>query len=651
MFLATGQDEANVANTVATLLADLRGVLLVFGAVAAVGGHSLSTLLMYADLRRVYQFLHVVNNRVAACAMEPRATVGAYDAETDRYTLYLSSQGAHLIKNTLAQKILHVPADRIRVVVGDVGGAFGAKIAAYPEDALTLWAAKRVGRPVKWIASRRETFHGDLHGRDHRSRIEGAFDGDGRLTGLRIRTYASMGAYLNHFAPAIPSVSMGGMLSGAYAVPAIHATCEGVYSHTTPIDAYRGAGRPEATYLVERFIEHAARTLGFPVEEMRRRNFIRPEQMPYASAMGPTYDTGDFAARMDAALAAADRAGFEGRRAEAAARGKLRGQGLSTYIEICGFDAETATVRFTGDGAVEVLIGTQSSGQGHETAYAQIAADGLGVPLETVRVVQGDTDRIATGKGTAGSRSLPVGGPAVQNAVEAVIARGRAIAARLLQADPDAVAFADGRFTVDDGARGFSTLELAAAARAPENRPPDDGEAAGLDAEGRFRIAASTFPNGCHVCEVEIDPETGETEVAGYWVVDDFGTVVNPLLLTGQVQGGIAQGIGQALMEEVVFDRETGRPLVGSFGDYAVPHASDLPEMSVAFDGIPCATHPLGIKGAGEAGTIAACPAVINAVLDALAPRGVRQIDMPATPERIWQALKGGGPSAGGEPS
>ncbi len=593
--------------------------------------------------------LDVVNNRVVACALEPRATVGAYEAASGRYTLWTSCQGAHVIKTTLAQHTLRVPEESIRVLVGDVGGAFGAKFAHYPEEALTLWAAKRVGRPVKWVATRRETFLGDVHGRDHLSRIAGAFDADGRLLALRIRTRANLGAYLNYFAPAIPSQMMGCMLTGVYAVPAIHATCEGVYTNTTPVDAYRGAGRPEATYLLERFIEHAGRALGLTAEDIRRRNFIRPEQMPYTSPMGPTYDTGDFAARMEAALAAADRTGFAARRSEAAARGRLRGMGLSTYIEICGFDAETASIRFTEDDRIEVLIGTQSSGQGHETAYAQIAADGLGVPLERVQVIQGDTDRIATGKGTGGSRSLPVGGPAVQNAVAAVIARGRVVAARLLQTTPERVSFDDGRFSVDGGARGFSVLELARAARAPDNRPPphtpghgggeSDGEVADLDADARFRIAASTFPNGCHACEVEIDPETGETAIVGYWVVDDFGTVVNPLLLTGQVHGGIVQGIGQALMEHAVFDAATGRPLATSFGDYALPHATDAPDMAVAFEGIPCATHPLGIKGAGEAGTIAACPAVINAVLDALAPHGVTTIDMPATPEAIWRAL------------
>lgn len=592
----------------------------------------------FADAAHTVE-LDLVNNRVVGCALEPRATVGEYDTATGRYTLRTSSQGAHLIKRTLAQHTLKVPEDSIRVLIGDVGGAFGAKICHYPEEALVLWAARRVGRPVAWTGTRREAFVGDTHGRGHVSRVAGAFDGEGRLLALRIHTYAHMGAYLNHFGPGIPGTVMGSMLAGVYAVPAIHAVTEGVYTNTTPLDAYRGAGRPEATYLLERFMDHAARQLGLAPEEIRRRNVIPASAMPYASPMGPVYDTGDYAARLEAALAAADRAGFEARRAEAAARGRLRGMGLSLYVEVAGFAGETVAIRF-GGGGMEVLIGTQSAGQGHETAYAQIAADGLGVPLEAVRVVQGDTDRIATGHGTGGSRSLPVGGPAVQAAVDAVIERGRAVAARLLQTQPANVTFADGRFTVDGGTRGFATLELAAAAEAPENRPGAAGVPAGLDAEGTFSLDAATFPNGCHVCEVEVDPETGATKIVAYHVVDDFGTVVNPLLLAGQVVGGIAQGIGQALMEEARFDASTGRPLAQSFGDYAIPHAEDLPTVSYAFEGVPTPRNPLGIKGAGEAGTIAACPAVINAILHAITPYGVSQLDMPATPETVWRALQ-----------
>jgi carbon-monoxide dehydrogenase large subunit len=592
-----------------------------------------------AELRRAAHVvrLELVNNRVIPCPMEPRAALGAHDEADGRYTLYTSSQGAHQIKDHLSRHTLKVPADRLRVIVPDVGGGFGTKIFHYPEEALVLWAARRLGRPVKWVADRSEAFIGDTHGRDQRNRIAAAFDADGRCLALRVDTLANMGAYLNEFAPAIPSQMTGCMLSGSYAIPAIYATCRGVYTNTVPVDAYRGAGRPEAAYLVERLMDAAARQLGLPPDEIRRRNFIRPEQMPYRTAAGPTYDSGDFARNLEDALAASKWAGFADRRAEAKARGRLRGIGLSCYVEICGFDEEEATLRCAGDGAVELLIGTQSTGQGHETAYAQIVAEELGVPFESVRVVQGDTDLIPFGNGTSGSRSLPVGGPAVKAACAALIARGEELARHLLQAGERPVRFAHGRFVVDGTERRMSVLELAAALAAPEN--PATRELGTLRASGRYKLEASTFPNGTHVCEVEVDPETGAIEVVDYHVVDDFGTVVNPSLLEGQVVGGIAQGIGQALFENAVYDRDSAQLLSGSFVDYAVPRAHDIPPIDIRFNGIPCTTNPLGIKGAGEAGTIGACPAVVNAVLDALSPLGVTHVDMPLTPETIWRAI------------
>lgn len=583
--------------------------------------------------------LDLVNNRLVPCAMEPRGAVGCFDADAGRYTLYTSSQGAHLVKSVLAKHTLKVPEEQIRVVVGDVGGGFGTKIFIYPEDVLTLWAARKLGRPVKWVGERSEAFSGDTHGRDQRNHIEAACDSDGRLLALRVHTLANMGAYLNRHGPVIPSRMTGCMLSGVYAIPAIHAVCEGFYTNTTPLDAYRGAGRPEAAYLIERLMDTAARELGLTPDEFRRRNFVRPDQMPYRTASGPTYDCGDFARNMNDAMAAADWLGFAERRREAAQRDRLRGIGMSTYVEICGFEAEEATVRIADDGMVEVLIGTQSTGQGHETAYAQVVADALDVPFERVRVIQGDTDRIPFGNGTGGSRSLPVGGPAIQAAVKALVTEGTAIAAHLLQAEEAALSFADGRFTVAGSQRGVGLFELAAAAREPENVPPGR-DSGGLAGTARYHIDASTFPNGCHICEIEIDPETGFWQVVGYWVVDDFGTIVNPLLLAGQIHGGVVQGIGQALLEEVVYDRESGQLITGSFLDYAIPHAVDMPSFQVAFNSIPCTTNPMGIKGAGEAGTIGACPAVINAVIDALAPLGVRHIDMPATQERIWRAIR-----------
>ena len=584
--------------------------------------------------------LKLINNRVVPCPMEPRAAIGLYETEQDRYTLYTSSQGAHPIKQQLSRWTLKVPADRIRVVVPDVGGGFGTKIFHYPEEALVLWAARRVGRPVKWVADRSEAFTGDTHGRDQRNAVAAALDDDGRVLALRVDTLANMGAYLNEYAPAIPSQSTGCMLSGPYAIQAIYATCRGVYTNTVPIDAYRGAGRPEATYLLERMMDAAARQLGLPPEEIRERNFIRPRQMPYRTAAGPTYDSGDFARNLEDALAAADWNGFPARREEALARGRLRGRGLSCYIEICGFDEEEATLRCAGDDVVELLIGTQSTGQGHQTAYAQIVADDLGVPFESVRVVQGDTDAIPFGRGTSGSRSLPVGGPAVKAACAALIARGEQLARSLLQQPDQPACFDAGAFTFGEGTgmRGIGLLELARALVAPENQPAGERWPV-LEATARYKLEAPTFPNGTHVCEVEVDPETGVAQVVDYHVVDDFGTIVNPLLLTGQVQGGIAQGIGQAMLECTVYDRRSGQLLTGSFVDYGLPRAHDIPPIDIRFNSIPCPTNPLGIKGAGEAGTIGACPAVVNAAIDALAPLGVTHVDMPLTPETIWRAI------------
>ncbi|MFO1127200.1 MAG: xanthine dehydrogenase family protein molybdopterin-binding subunit [Rhodospirillales bacterium] len=581
--------------------------------------------------------LELVNNRLIPSPLEPRAALGLFDATTGRYTLYTSSQGAHGIRDQLSEATLKVPADSIRVVVPDVGGGFGSKIFHYPEEALVLWAARRLGRPVKWVGERPEACAADTHGRDQHNRIVAGFDDHGRCRALRVDTLANMGAYLNAFGPAVPSQMTGCMLSGPYAIPAIHATCRGIYTNTVPVDAYRGAGRPEAAYILERLMDRAARVLGLAPDDIRRRNFIRPEAMPYRTASGPTYDDGRFAETLDAALAAADWDGFAARREESRIAGRLRGIGLSTYVEICAFEAEEALVLFPLTGGVEVRIGTQSTGQGHETAYAQLAASRLGVPFEVVRVVQGDTDLIPTGNGTSGSRSIPVGGPAVHAACDAVLARGRRFAARLLQTEEAAIEVADGMFRVAGADRPISLLDLAAAARVPENVP--DGEAPGLDATGTYTCEASTFPYGCHVAEVEIDPDTGAVTIVRYTPVDDFGMIVNPLLVAGQVQGGVAQGIGQALMEEAAYDRATGQLETASFLDYALPRASDVPAIEPAFTQVPCRTNPLGSKGAGEAGAIASCPAVINAILDALTPQGVTHIDMPATPERVWRAL------------
>ena len=578
--------------------------------------------------------LRLVNNRVVPCTMEPRACIGAFDAASGDYTLYTSSQGAHLIRDLLARATLKVPAERIRVVVEDVGGGFGTKFFHYPEEALVLFAAAGLGRPVKWVGDRDDAFLGDTHGRDQINAVEAGFAENGRLLALSVHTRANMGAYLNFFGPAIPSQMTGCMLSGAYAIPRIYASCEGVYTNTVPTDAYRGAGRPEATYLIERLMDRAARVIGIGRDEIRRRNFIAADAMPYHTASGCTYDSGDFARRMEDALAAADWAGFAMRRKDAAGRGRLRGIGFSSYVEICGYEAEEATLRFGEDETCELLIGTQSTGQGHATAYAQIIVERLGVPFDRIRVVQGDTARIPFGKGTSGSRSLPVGGPAVAAACDKVIEAGTRLARQLLQAGDAALDFSAGRFQVRGTTRAIGLFELARAARA------DDGAAGGLDVAARYHSAAPTFPNGCHVCEVEVDAETGVVEIVAYHVVDDFGTVVNPRLLAGQIQGGGAQGIGQALVERTLYDPASAQLLTGSFLDYRIPAAQDVPAIAPRFAGIACTTNPLGIKGAGEAGAIAACPAVINALLDALAPLGVEAIDMPATPETVWRAIE-----------
>jgi aerobic carbon-monoxide dehydrogenase large subunit len=582
--------------------------------------------------------LAVRNNRVIPCPMEPRASIGSYDEEDGRYTLFTSSQGGHQIKDHLSQDTLKVPADRLHVIVPDVGGGFGTKIFHYPEEVLVLWASYRLRRPVKWVGDRSEAFLADTHGRDHRNRIVAGFDADGRFLALRCDTLANMGAYLNEFGPGIPTSAMGCMLSGAYAVPAIFATCRGVYTNTVPVDAYRGAGRPEAAYVVERLMDAAARQIGLAPDEIRRRNFVRPEQMPYLTATGVTYDSGDFARNLEDALVAAEWASFEMRREGSASRGRLRGIGLSCYVEICAYGKEQATLKCRSDGIVELLIGTQSTGQGHETAYAQIAADSLGIPFESIHVLQGDTDRIPFGMGTSGSRSIPVGGPAIQAACAALISRGEELTSHLLQAGDRSVRYEDGRFQLEGTDRGIGLAELAAALEMPENRPMDEHGRA-LSASARYKIGGSTFPNGTHVCEVEVDPETGVIEVIDYHVVDDFGIVVNPLLLAGQVYGGIAQGIGQALMEHAIYDPHSAQLLSGSFVDYSLPRASDIPPIDFRYNVVPCKNNPLGVKGAGEAGAIGACPAVVNAVLDALAPLGVEHVDMPLTPETIWRAI------------
>src|SRR5438105_434472 len=583
--------------------------------------------------------LDLVNNRVVVNSMEPRGAVGEYDAGDETYTLWSSTQGSHFLRNLLAGNVFKVPENRIRVVTRDVGGGFGMKLFLYPEHVLVLWAAKKIGLPVKWIPDRSDAFMTDSQGRDNVTRLELTLDEELRFLGLDVTLIANMGAYLSNFAPEIPTASGAVMHSGVYAIPAIHVGVKGVFTNTVPVDAYRGAGRPEAAYAIERLVDYAARQLGVTPEELRRRNFIKPEAMPYRTPLGLNYDSGEFARNLDQALAAADLTGFPARRAAARATGRYRGLGHAVYIEQSGFPPdEFAELRFDPSGTLTILMGTQSSGQGHQTAYTQLAVEWLGVAPEKVRVLQGDTAAISFGRGTGGSRSIPVGGASLAQAADKLIAKGRRIAAHLFEAAEADIEFADGVFTVSGTDRRLGIEEVARAAFNPAQQAP--GVEPGFAETGNYTPPQPTFPNGCHVREVEIEPETGHIEIVRYLVVDDFGTVINPLLLRGQVQGGVAQGVGQAMLERTVFDPTSGQLLTGSLTDYCLPRADDLPAIEFAYNVVPCRTNPLGVKGAGEAGAIGAPPALVNAVIDALSGLGIAHLDMPLTPERVWQAIQ-----------
>jgi carbon-monoxide dehydrogenase large subunit len=585
--------------------------------------------------------LELVNNRIVVNSMEPRGALGLYEPGEERWSLWSSTQGSHFVRKLLSSQMA-APENRLRVVTPDVGGGFGMKLFLYPEHGMVLFAAKRLGRPVKWTGERSDAFMTDTHGRDNLTRARLALDEQGHFLALRVDTIANLGAYLSNYGPFIPTMAGTAMLAGVYRTPAIYCAVKSVFTHTVPVDAYRGAGRPESAYIVERMVDHAARKLGIAPAELRKRNFIRPEEMPFRTPLGRTYDSGEFAQNLDDALKAIDAGGLAARKAASKARGKLRGLGVATYIEECGggFD-EVAEIRFDPSGSATLLVGTQSSGQGHQTAYAQLLADKLGIEMSEIRVVQGDTETMSFGRGTGGSRSLPVAGVAVERAADKLIEKGRRIAAHRLEAAEADIEFRDGAYRIAGTDRSVDIRKVAKAAFNPLVLPP--GLEQGFAEKVHFIPADSTYPNGCHVCEVEIDPDTGGIEIARFLVVDDFGKVVNPLLLAGQVHGGVAQGIGQAVLEGCVYDAETGQLLTGSFNDYALPRADDVPAVEFAFNVVPCRTNPLGIKGAGEAGAIGAPPAVINAIVDALAELGVEHIDMPATPERVWRAVHGGG--------
>lgn len=583
------------------------------------------------------------NNRLAPNPMEPRAAIGEYDAGDEAFTLWTTSQNPHVARLVLSAFIGLAPENKLRVIAPDVGGGFGSKIFIYAEETVCAWASKRVGRPVKWTCERGEAFLCDAHGRDHITDAELALDKDGRILGFRVKTVANMGAYLSTFSSCVPTYLYATLLSGQYAIPAIYCEVDAVYTNTAPVDAYRGAGRPEATFLVERIVDKAARELGIDPAEMRRRNFVT--SFPHQTPVIMCYDAGDYAASLDKALELADYAGFPARKAEAARRGKLRGIGLSNYIEACGIAPsaavgslgagvglwESAEVRVNPTGNVEVLTGSHSHGQGHETTFAQLVSARLGIPIDQVSVIHGDTDKVQFGMGTYGSRSGAVGMSAIVKALDKVEAKARKIAAHILEASEGDIEFKDGRFTVAGTDRGLAFAEVALNAYVAHKFPTSEIEP-GLK-EGAFYDPTNfTFPAGCHICELEVDPETGVTEIVKWVAVDDFGTVINPMIVEGQVHGGIAQGVGQALMEHAVYDSD-GQLVTGSYMDYQMPRAEDLPSFQVGMTETRCPSNPLGMKGCGEAGAIAAPPAVINALTDAL---GTQTIPMPATPAKLW---------------
>jgi carbon-monoxide dehydrogenase large subunit len=580
--------------------------------------------------------LDTVQNRVLANPMETRNAIGLYDSAADSYTLYSGTQGTAGLRDTVSKEILKVPRENLRVITLDVGGGFGMKGFVYPEQPLVLIAAKITGRPVRWSAERVESFLADDHGRDMRMKGELAFDKDGKILAMRVTATANMGGYLSIFAPFIPTLAGGRIFGGVYRVPTLFANVKGYYSNSAPVDAYRGAGRPEAAYLMERLMDAAAAKLGVDRVELRRRNLPGPDELPFKNWTGISFDSGDYPFMLTEGLKRAGVDGFAARRKESEARGMKRGLGIAYYVEItAAAGSEQAQVKFTDNGGVELYVGTQSNGQGHETAFAQVVAERLGVPFESITVKQGDSE-FATGGGTGGSRSLNMAGGALQVASDAVIEKGKTAAGQILQAGGNEVGFdiveGIGRFRVADSGQSMTVGELAVTLKR-ENLPGFEG---GLDSDGTYQGAASTFPNGCHICEVEVDPDTGKVDVVSYHVLDDFGRVINPMLVAGQVHGGVAQGLGQALLENCVYDAETGQILTASFSDYAMPRADDIPDIVFAYEEFPCKTHPMGAKGCGEAGTVGALPVVMSAIANAI---GVVHLDMPATPERVWRAM------------
>ncbi len=605
--------------------------------------------------------LELTNQRLIPNAMEPRAAIGDFDPSSGDYTLITTSQNPHVIRLLMGAFVLHIPESRLRVIAPDVGGGFGSKIYHYAEEAIVTWAAGKLRRPVKWTAERTESFMSDAQGRDHETTAEMALDADGHYLALRVSTVANLGAYLSTFATSIPTYLYGTLLAGPYQTPAIYCEVKAVFTNTVPVDAYRGAGRPEAAFLLERLTDVIAHETGIDRVELRRRNLIPPEAFPYQTPVALQYDSGNYQATLDAALKAADYAGFESRRRAALARGKLRGIGVSTYIEACGIAPsaiagalgaraglyECANIRVHPTGSVTVFTGSHSHGQGHETTFAQLVHEQLGVPFDQIEVVHGDTKEIPFGMGTYGSRSLAVGGSAMVKAMDKIVAKGKKIAAHLMEASVEDIEFKEGKFAVAGTDRSKTLTDISLAAYVPHNYPIEELEP-GLEEQAFYDPKNFTFPGGCHVTEVEVDRDTGEAEVVSFVAADDFGRVINPMIVEGQVQGGVAQGVGQALLETAVYD-SSGQLISGSMMDYTMPRADNLPSIDTSTETTLCTHNPLGVKGCGEAGAIGSPPAVINAVIDALRDYHVRHLDMPATPQKLWSIIQAAQPKMAAE--
>jgi carbon-monoxide dehydrogenase large subunit len=595
--------------------------------------------------------IDITNNRLIPNAMEPRAAIGSFNRASDEYTLYVANQNPHVERLLMTAFVMGLPEHKVRVIAPDVGGGFGSKIYLYAEDVCVTWAAKKINRAVKWTADRNESFLSDAHGRDHVSHAEMAMDKDGKFLALRVHTDANLGAYLSTFSTAIPTILYATLLAGQYTTPQIYVEVDAWFTSTAPVDAYRGAGRPEATYLLERLVTRAAWDLGVGQDEIRKRNFIT--QFPYQTPVALQYDTGDYHQCLEKAKTLADVGGYAARKAASEKKGLRRGIGYSSYIEACGIAPsniagalgaraglfECGEVRVHPTGSVTVFTGSHSHGQGHETTFAQVVAARLGIPVENVDIVHGDTGRVPFGMGTYGSRSISVGGAAIMRALDKIEAKAKKIAAHLMEASDGDIEFSNGEFAVKGTDKKIPFAQVALTAYVPHNYPLDKLEP-GLNETAFYDPTNFTFPAGTYICEIEVNPESGEVRIDRFTAVDDFGTIINPMIVEGQVHGGLVQGIGQALMENCVYDPESGQLLSGSFMDYAMPRADDVPMFNIGHVCTPCTTNPLGTKGCGEAGAIGSPPAVMNAILDALAPLGVKELDMPATPHRVWQAIQ-----------